>query len=59
MRKVIKSMINWKQRNPSQSFDPLNVWDDIKTARQFFIDHYCMKYENTYLSNAIFGQKSS
>ena len=29
MKQVIKSMINWKHRSPSNSFDPINVWDDI------------------------------
>jgi len=54
---IAKSIENWKQRSPSESFDPLCVWDDISSARQFFIDHYCMKFENTPLHSAILGNK--
>jgi hypothetical protein len=38
MKKIVHSISDWKQRSPSESFDPLSVWDDIAQARQFFID---------------------
>jgi hypothetical protein len=55
LSKIAKSIQNWKQRSPSESFDPLSVWDDISQARLFFLDHYCMKFENTPLHAAIVG----
>ena len=39
---IKESILNWKHRTPSDfsdSFDPLSVWDYIKQARQFFLDH--------------------
>jgi hypothetical protein len=49
-------MLNWKRRSPSESFDPLSVWDDIAQARLFFIDQYAMKFQNTPLQHALLGQ---
>ena len=53
---IKESILNWKHRTPSDSFDPLSVWDDIKQARQFFLDHYCMKFENSPLHLSISGK---
>lgn len=53
MTQIIQSIINWKDRSPSASFDALSVWDDISQARQFFIDQYAMKFQGTPLQNAL------
>jgi len=53
MTQIIQSIINWKDRSPSASFDALSVWDDISQARQLFIDQYAMKFEGTPLQNAL------
>ena len=53
MAQIIQSIINWKDRCPSASFDALSVWDDISQARQFFIDQYAMKFQGTPLQNAL------
>jgi len=55
MAQIAQSMANWKQRSPSESFDPLSVWDDISQARQFFIDQYAMKFQDTPLQRALLG----
>lgn len=46
VHEIVKSMLNWKQRVPSQSFDPIGVWDDIALGRLSFIDQYSFKYQN-------------
>lgn len=55
MAQIVQSMVNWKQRSPSESFDPLSVWDDISQARLFFIDQYAMKFQNTPLQQTLLG----
>lgn len=58
---VIKSISAWKQRTPSQSFDPLHVWDDISQARQLFIEQYCMKFQHSFpeLHQTLIGNQLS
>lgn len=53
MDRVISSMLAWRQRLPSQSFDPLNIWDDVSCARLFFIDQYCLKFSEERLQEAL------
>ena len=48
-------MANWRQRSPSESFDPLSVWDDIAQARQLFIEQYAMKFQNASLQQTLLG----
>jgi uncharacterized protein YxeA len=52
-------MLNWKERNPSESFDPLSVWDDIAQARLFFIDQYAVKFQNTPLQKTLLGSSQN
>jgi len=43
MLPVIQEQVhNWVQRQPSYSFDKLSVWDDILTARKFYLRCYDM-----------------
>lgn len=53
INRVISSMLAWRQRLPSQSFDPLNIWDDVSCARLFFIDQYCLKFSEDQLQEAL------
>jgi len=55
MAQIVQSMLNWKHRSPSESFDPLSVWDDIAQARLLFIDQYAMKFQHSPLQQTLLG----
>jgi hypothetical protein len=57
--RIAESMVSWRQRSPSESFDPLCVWDDIAQARQFFIDQYAMKFQDTPLQRTLLGNRAA
>ena len=55
---IAQSILSWKLRSPSCSFDPLSVWDDIAQARQFFMDQFAMRFQNTPFQQTLLGSPS-